>query len=274
MSTIARCSICFQCKDISKFLFHRCGHGMCSECTKHDEGRPECAICRERKQFPPHPIFVKFEDPDASFSVDVSQLADAMDTRADIDTAYSLEHLGQRLHAATSGANASEAAIAALREASERLEARLAVIQDLEAAQAKARQLEERNRELEARLSAEEAAHARTRHENEKLSRRISELQEKSRLSEQRATWYQCASEDTKTELERTRDKNARLHRRVEKLEEEVRSQEKAIRAKDKELAAMGSELRVAKKKMRGMARQNKRQGSSKTTEDESLVVL
>ena len=84
---------------------------MCTECTKHDEGRPECAICRERKQDPPHPILVKFEDPDASFSVDVSQLADAMDTRADIDTAYSLEHLGQRLHAATSGANASEAAI-------------------------------------------------------------------------------------------------------------------------------------------------------------------
>ncbi|KAI5898991.1 uncharacterized protein SCHCODRAFT_02660682 [Schizophyllum commune H4-8] len=261
MCTIARCPICFQCKDISKFLFHRCG-------------RPECAICRERKQYPPHPIFVKFEDPDASFSVDISQLAEAMDTRADIDTAYSLEHLGQRLQAATSGSNASEAAIAALREASERLVARLPIIQDLGSAQEKARSLEERNRQLEASLSASEAAHARTRHETEKLSRRIAELQEKSRLSEQRATWYQCASEDTKTELEQTREKNARLHRRVEKLEEEVRNQERAIRAKDKELAAVGSELSVTKKKMRGMARQNKRQGNSKTAEDESLVVL
>ncbi|KAL1742218.1 hypothetical protein HDZ31DRAFT_84292 [Schizophyllum fasciatum] len=263
MSAVARCPICFQCKDISKFLFHRC-----------DERRPECAICRERKQYPPHPIFVKFEDPDASLSVDVSQLANAIDTRSDIDNAYSLEHLGRRMHAATSSAGASEAAINALREASDRLALRLPVLQDLEIARDRTRELEERKQNLERRLAAEQTARTHSSHESERLSRRNAELQEQTRAAEQRAMHYQHAAEDAKTDLDNSKAKNERLLRKIEKLEEEVRTQEKDIRAKDKELAAMGSELTVTKKKMRGMARQSKKQSTSKTPEDDSLVVI
>ncbi|TRM57824.1 hypothetical protein BD626DRAFT_550939 [Schizophyllum amplum] len=243
MSAITRCPICFQCKDISKFLFHRC-----------DEKRPDCAICRERKQHPPHHIFVKFEDPDASQSVDVSQLSDAIDTRGDVLTSYSLAHVGRRIQDAANGAggttDAGEPAEGSVRP----MATRLPVMQDLEAAQEMAARLEARNCELEVALATERAAR---------------------RAAEQRAAQYQVAFEDSRHEVEQARAKNDRLVRRIEKLEEETREQAKGMRAKDSELVAMGSELSLTKKKMRGMTRQSKKQSSSsKADEDNSLVVL